>query len=148
MEMEHDDIITISPSFSGEEFEKVETLCFSVVNKIREKLGDCYPFSSFVRGRKFTVQLTTLDSFFSDGEKFYVYRNMGRREQISQAELVERAVKSVRESPEYQPYHANKQLKELNENFVRLFDFLRESVELVPGSNTVSEIQKDFESKM
>ncbi|AMQ10995.1 hypothetical protein [Brazilian marseillevirus] len=63
-------------------------------------------------------------------------------------QIIEESVNIITSDSGYVNKVIVKRLGNLNENFSRLFDFLRESVELVPGSERVDKISEDFASKV
>lgn len=63
---------------------------------------------------------------------------------VSEEEVIERAVSIIKADIAYSNSVVAKKLDTLNNNFLKLFEFLKESVELVPGSEQVHNLSKDF----
>ncbi|BAU79951.1 hypothetical protein A9K97_gp400 [Tokyovirus A1] len=146
------EIATYAPTtvvgFPNEElYAKAESRANDVIEKIQKRIPVPYPLNTQRNFRGVSVSSPSMRAFHTDGEKLYVWDDFRSELSIDEAELVESLSQNIPLSAEYQPYLTNKLLKDLNENFTTLFSWLRESVELVPGSERVQKIQEDFESR-
>lgn len=66
---------------------------------------------------------------------------------VSEEEVIERAVSIIKADIVYSNSVVAKKLDTLNDNFSRLFEFLKESVELVPGGDEAKRLSENFMEK-
>ncbi|AHC54727.1 hypothetical protein D1R32_gp010 [Tunisvirus fontaine2] len=62
-------------------------------------------------------------------------------------EAVAYASQVIRANSSYSSKILSRKLDKLNDNFEKLFDFLKESVEFAPGSENAQKFSKDFQEK-
>nr|WQM86914.1 hypothetical protein [Marseillevirus cajuinensis] len=136
----------IASPLEEEDYKKIESKAEELIQRIEEKLPVFYPLTTTRNFEGVFVGTTHFNLFFIDKEGVYTLGDFREKERVSEDQLVEAVSDSVSKSAEIQPYITNKSLAELNTNFEKLFLFLKESVELVPGSERVQEVQKRFEA--
>nr|WNL49638.1 hypothetical protein MarFTMF_122 [Marseillevirus sp.] len=138
---------TVSQQLSEEVYARAEKKANDIISKIQNKLPVPYPIYSHRVFSGICVRTPNAKSFQTDGEKIYVWDDLRLEIPVEEEELVETMTENILRSGEYQPYLTNKFLRDLNENFVSFFSWLRESVELVPDSERVQKIQEEFENR-
>lgn len=136
----------IRAPFSEQEYEKAEKVAERVIRKIQGRLPAPCPLGTQRNFGGVYAGFPHIKLFYTDGEKLFVYDDFRAEICMEEEELVEHLVKNTLHSIEFQPFLTNKLLGDLNNNFEKLFSFLRESIELVPGSERVKNIQEHFET--
>ncbi|AHA46340.1 hypothetical protein ISTM_442 [Insectomime virus] len=145
---------------SPEEREKALEYAHVLVQKINDRLEAEFPinidfnsssvFLSFVQGGTLVVrQLASIgrNNVLMDGRVLYPIYDTEDAISVSEEDVIERAVSVIKSDQVYSNNVVSKKLDTLNNNFSKLFDFLRESVELVPGSEQVNKLSESFEKK-
>ncbi|AHA46330.1 hypothetical protein ISTM_432 [Insectomime virus] len=152
---------TMREEMSAEEREKAVKYAKEIITKIKARLEadiyfGVYPGFSSVNavcgtGGKGDVR----ELFRVEAGNVLKYNNQamafdwedGKEPAVTEEEVIEDCLLMILGSKGYLSLLTVKKLDKLNENFSRLFSFLRESVELVPGSEKVESISRDFVEK-
>ncbi|AMQ10996.1 hypothetical protein [Brazilian marseillevirus] len=123
-----------------------------IISKIRKRLEtDVYIYTVSGMTDVFAVfgtsKRTRMNQLFSvapgnillrNNSAIYTRSNDENVPPVSEEEIIEESVGTITSDKEYTNRLILERLGELNRNFSRLFDFLKESVELVPGNDEVT----------